>query len=237
MEKKCSAKKHSEIAAIYYCQDCKKFLCNKCQNLHSELHEEHQLIKLEKNMMWENIFTGYCKENNHSNKLEYFCKTHNKLCCIECICKIKDETRGYHSDCEVCKIENIIYEKNNKLKENIKFLEELLKTFENSMNEIKKISEKINEDKEKAKLNIQNIFTKIRSVLNEREEELLKEIDEKYDELFLTENEIKESEKLPDKIKISLEKGIKIDKEWDNNKINLMINGCINIENHIRDIN
>ena len=74
-------------------------------------------------------------------------------------------------------------------------------------------------------------------MLNEREEELLKEIDEKYDELFLTENEIKESEKLPDKIKISLEKGIKIDKEWDNNKLNLMINGCINIENHIRDIN
>ena len=31
MDKKCSAKKHSEIAAIYYCQDCKKFLCNKCQ--------------------------------------------------------------------------------------------------------------------------------------------------------------------------------------------------------------
>ena len=105
------------------------------------------------------------------------------------------------------------------------------------MNEIKKISKKINEDKEKAKLNIQNIFTKIRSVLNEREKELLKEIDEKYDKLFLTEDAIKEKEKLTDKIKISLEKGIKIDKEWDNNKINLMINGCINIENHISDIN
>ena len=237
MEKKCSAKKHSEITAIYYCQDCKKFLCNKCQNLHSELIEEHQLIKLEKNTIWENIFTGYCKENSHINKLEYFCKTHNKLCCIECICKIKDETRGYHSDCEVCKIENIINEKKDKLKDNIKCLEELLKILESSMNEIRKTSEKINEDKEKAKLNIQNIFTKIRNVLNEKEEELLKEIDEKYDKLFLTDNVIKESEKLPDKVKISLEKGKKIDKEWDNNKINLMINGCINIENHISDIN
>ena len=237
MEKKCSTKKHSEIDAIYYCQDCKKFFCNKCETYHFELFEDHQLFKLEKNIIWENIFTGYCKENNHSNKLEYFCKTHNKLCCSECIIKIKDGTKGQHSDCEVCKIENIINEKKNKLKENIKCLEELLKTLESSMNEIKKISEKINEDKEKAKLNIQNIFTKIRNILNEREEELLKEIDEKYDELFLTENEIKESEKLPDKIKISLEKGIKIDKEWDNNKINLMINGCINIENHIRDIN
>ena len=62
MEKKCSAKKHSEIAAIYYCQDCKKFLCNKCQNLHSELIEEHKLIKLEKNMMWENILQDIAKK-------------------------------------------------------------------------------------------------------------------------------------------------------------------------------
>ena len=48
---------------------------------------------------------------------------------------------------------------------------------------------------------------------------------------------MKESEKLPDKFKISLEKGKKIDKEWDNNKLSLMVNDCINIENHISDIN
>ena len=237
MEKKCSTKKHSEIDAIFYCQDCKKFLCNKCQNHHSEFLEEHPLIKVDKNTNWENIFTGYCKENYHSTKLEYFCKTHNKLCCTECICKIKDETKGQHTDCDVCKIEIIINEKKNKLKENIEKLEALLKTLENSMNDIKKISQKMNEDKEKEKLNVQNIFTKLRNVLNEREEELLKEIDKVYDKLFLSENIIKESEKLPDKFKISLEKGKKIDKEWDNNKLSLMINNCVNIENNIIDLN
>ena len=38
---------------------------------------------------------------------------------------------------------------------------------------------------------------------------------------------MKESEKLPDKIKLSLEKGNLIDKEYDDNKISLFINNCL----------
>ena len=45
---------------------------------------------------------------------------------------------------------------------------------------------------------------------------------------------IKESNALPNQIKISLEKGKNIDKEWENeNKLNYLINDCINIENNI----
>jgi len=237
MDIKCSAKKHSENNAICYCYYCKKYLCNKCQNYHSELFEDHQLFNLDKNTNLENIFTGYCKEKNHSCQFEYFCKNHNKLCCVECICKIKDEIKGQHTDCNVCKIENISEEKRNKLKENIKCLEELNKSLENSINEFKKIIEKKNEEKEKLKLEVQNIFTKIRNALNEKEDELLIQIDKEYDNLFINDNFIKESEKYPNKINISLEKGKSIDKEWNNNKLSLMIYDCINIENNISDIN
>ena len=45
-------------------------------------------------------------------------------------------------------------------------------------------------------------------------------------------------EKLPNKIKISLEKGKSLDKEWENDsKIYSLINTCINIENNIKEIN
>ena len=44
--KKCSSNKHSEIDAISYCQLCKRTFCNKCQNLHSELFEDHKIINL-----------------------------------------------------------------------------------------------------------------------------------------------------------------------------------------------
>ena len=55
----------------------------------------------------EKIFTGFCKEKNHLDKLEYFCKTHNKLCCSGCIDKIKREGKGQHTDCDICLIEDI----------------------------------------------------------------------------------------------------------------------------------
>ena len=74
---------------------------------------------------------------------------------------------------------------------------------------------------------IQNIFTKIRDALNEREEELLLEIDNIYNNKYLNDDIIKKVEKLPKKIKISLEKGKLLDKEWDENHISSYVNDCI----------
>ena len=48
---------------------------------------------------------------------------------------------------------------------------------------------------------------------------------------------MKESEKLPNKIKLSLEKGYIMDKEYNDNNLSLFINDCINIENNIKEIN
>ena len=82
------------------------------------------------------------------------------------------------------------------------------------------------------------IFTKIRTVLNEREDELLLEVDKKYKALFANENIIKEGEKLPNQIKLSLEKIQLIANEWeDNNKLCSIIYNCINIEDNIKKIN
>ena len=60
---------------------------------------------------------------------------------------------------------------------------------------MKNILEKIGENKEKIKLDIQNIFTKIRTVLNEREDQLLNELDKQFDNLYFEEDLIKECEK------------------------------------------
>ena len=104
------------------------------------------------------------------------------------------------------------------------------------INELKNIFEKINENKENLKLKIQKIFTKIRNEINNREDELLNEIDKLYDENYFKEDIIKSGEKLPDKIKKSLEQSKIIDNNWNNNKLNLSIYNCINIEKYINDI-
>ena len=98
---------------------------------------------------------------------------------------------GMHKDCKTYAIENIKEEKKNKLQENMKKLEELSKNIENSIKEIKNIFEKINKEKEELKIIIQKIFTKIRTELNNREEQLLMIVDEKYDNLFFNEELIK----------------------------------------------
>ena len=87
---KCSSSKQTEIKAVSYCPECKKYWCNKCQNYHSEMFDGHKTINInEKN----GIFINKCKEENHPCKLEFYCKDHNILCCLGCISKIKE--KGY----------------------------------------------------------------------------------------------------------------------------------------------
>ena len=160
-------------------------MCNKCSNNHQQLFENYHIYELAKDI--NEIFFNVCKENNHQIKFQYYCKDHNQLCCVACIAKLEGEGNGQHKDCNICFIKNIKDEKKNKLDENIKYLENLSKSLEDLVKELKTMFEKINEDKEELKLKIQKIFTKIRNVLNEREDELLLEVDAKYNELFCDE--------------------------------------------------
>ena len=57
------------------------------------------------------IFINICPEKFHQNKLEYFCKTHNKLCCVACISKIASRGYGQHLKCDICDIEEISFSK------------------------------------------------------------------------------------------------------------------------------
>ena len=231
--KKCSNIEHQEINAILYCSECKIFMCNRCEKSHSDLFKNSHQNKIIKDLNTEEIFTGICSEENHTNELIYFCKDHNTLCCAECITKIKAKNNGQHKDCNVCIIEDIEQDKKSKLKENIKCLEDLSSTFKNSIANFKKIFEKIHENKEQLKTDIQNIFTKIRNEINNREDELILEVDNKFDELFFNEDIIKQSDKLPNKIKYSLNKGKLIEEHWNQNKLNSLINDCLNIEQNI----
>ena len=106
---KCSFEEHKDIYAIYYCQECKIYLCNKCDNFHKNLFKNHYKYNLDKDS--KDIFINICNEKNHPNKLEYYCKNHNILCCAACIAKIEGKGNGQHKNCDICFIENIKEEK------------------------------------------------------------------------------------------------------------------------------
>ena len=120
--------------------------------------------------------------------------------------KIKTDGYGQHTDCEICLIKEIKDEKIQMLNKNIKQLEELSINVKQAIIEIKLLLEKVDEDKEKLKTEIQNSFTKLRNELNKKEDEIFLQIDNKYEELFFEKQFILDIKKLPDKIDKSLKK-------------------------------
>ena len=237
---KCSLKKHSENDAIILCENCRRYMCRICHKHHSELFDNHDVKILEsnENVDVNKIFTGFCKEENHSDNLDYFCKNHNKLCCAACISKIKSKGNGQHTDCDVCNVDEIKEEKEKILKENIKLLEDLSNQFEKMIEELKANFEKVT--RETLKKNIEETFTHIKNAINEREKEVLSEVDkiinEKNDDLFS--NEKKKYEPTSTEIEKLLDKSKEIGEDWDNSdKISLCINDCLIIENNVKNLN
>ena len=232
-QKKCSQKKHNDIDALFYCQECNIYMCNKCSIHHSELFENHNKFEMGKEI----INTSLCKEENHKSELKFYCKNHNKLCCGICITKIKGDGYGQHTDCQIYLIEKIVDEKLNNLKSNIKYLEDISLNIDNSMKELKNIAIKIEENKEELKIKVSKIFTKLRNAINEREDKLLMEIENKFNEFILEEKVMKQNEKMPNKIKELLYKGKKIENEFKNKdiKLSIFINDCIEIEKTIQN--
>ena len=138
-------------------------------------------------------------------------------------------------NCEVCFIEDIKNEKKNNIKSNIKYLEEISNKIKEIIYNLKIKYEKISENKEALKINIQREFTKIRNALIKREDELLLEVDIQFNNIYFDEKIIEQSEKLPKQVNLTLEKSKFLD--YNDNKLAFFINECINIENLIKDTN
>ena len=217
-KKFCSFQGHEKIPADIYCIYCKVYMCQKCETFHSKLLPNHKIYNIDK-INNEDISQKFCQQEKHNIELQYFCRSHNILCCAKCITKIRNKENGIHKDCDICTIEEIKKEKMDKLNQNINDLEILAKNLEESMKKLKSIFEKINENKEDIKNNIQKIFTKIRNELNIREDLLLQEVDEIFEKNFFGEDIIKKGEKLPNKVKKSLEKCKLIENNNEENKI------------------
>ena len=114
--KKCSNVEHQETNAVSYCSECRIYMCNKCEKSHSDLFKNNHQNKIIKDLKDDEFFSGICPEENHLNELIYYCRNHNKLCCTECITKIKDKNNGKHKDCDVCPIKEIENAKKSKIK-------------------------------------------------------------------------------------------------------------------------
>ena len=233
---KCSTQNHANQNASKYCSECNINMCNKCLEAHLILFNNHHLLDLSGDIT--KLFNGFCKEENHSNRLEYFCKTHNQLCCLSCIGKDENHESSKHKNCKICFIYDIKDNKKNNLDKSIKILEDLSNNINEIIDKSKGLIKKFNEDKEKLKYKIQLIITNLRNKINEREDEILSALDSEFNKLYPSEKEMKDFEKIPKKIENILSKKEDIDKKLnDSFLLNSYINDCLNIENEFKEIN
>ena len=231
--KKCSFEEHKDIDAISYCSKCDIYVCEKCKDYHNNLinRNHNQIFNKENNEI--------CLEKNHQEKLEYFCRTHNKLCCRACVTKIKGLGNGQHSECDICFVKDITDERKNILEQNIIYLKNNRTTFDSLIKKLKEAYKEISDKKEKLKIRIQKFFTKIRNEINKREDQLLLIVEQVYENYFFNKNFSKDIDKIENKLNLSINKGMLISNEYNNDEINFisLINDCILIEDCIKDIN
>ena len=231
--KKCSFEEHKDIDAISYCSKCDIYVCEKCKDYHNNLinRNHNQIFNKENNEI--------CLEKNHQEKLEYFCRTHNKLCCRACVTKIKGLGNGQHSECDICFVKDIIDERKNLLNQNIIYLKNNRTSFDSLINKLKQAYKEISDKKEKLKIRIQKFFTKIRNEINKREDQLLLIVEQIYENYFFNKNFSKDIDKIENKLNLSINKGMLISNEYNNDEINFisLINDCILIEDCIKEIN
>ena len=210
-------------------------MCNKCKNIHNGFLKKHHTINLANNIIEQ--FIDICKEKGHTMNLDYFCKTHNILCCAACITKIKGKGNGKHNECDICFIEDIADTKKNLYDINFEYLKEILFLMEENIHDLKKYNiNEIDKKKEELKNQIQTFFTKLRNKINKKEDELLLKVDNKYDELFINEKLIQKNEIYLNNIKKNLEQwNINNNNDWNNkSNLSLLINNSINIEKNIK---
>ena len=222
-----------QVAATKFCPECKQFYCEDCLKLHNKLYKKHKPKALEDKI----IFKGMCNEYQHNEKYEYFCRTHNKLCCSKCTTKIKDETHGEHSNCEVCKLVDILSEKEKIFEENrAKINKKKYKLVNESIANFEKYRGNKVETKKSIKAQIEKAFQNYEKALAERKNQLLSNVDEIYKSFKLEEYD-KKITKLTNKLSdisglIGMSEEIKAE-----NEMNTLIEFYCRVENDLNNIN
>ena len=72
--------------AKFYCEECSKFFCGKCVELHNSLFKKHALLGKENISQWPEtdvVELQQCKEHR-KEKLTIFCEDHSQVICHVC---------------------------------------------------------------------------------------------------------------------------------------------------------
>ena len=174
---KCSADDSSD-AAVVYCHDCGQFLCEHCKKIHNQNKKEanHKLINLQTKESIElpaiKHEEGYCMRHT-DQKLIYYCNNCEKLVCPNCL--------PIHHNSHMDKIEDYIdlgETARKALKQSVASCDGVIPPVTVAIANGEKMLQQIATCKEEASKEIKETFEKLKSVLDERCNDLLMETEE-----------------------------------------------------------
>ncbi|XP_048258214.1 uncharacterized protein LOC125383634 isoform X2 [Haliotis rufescens] len=153
--------------AVCWCQECEEFLCEYCQNMHSS-------VKIFRNHAVHNF--GDITPQNLENEtncniherypLDLFDKSCNKCICSQC-------RRGEHADHEVGYLDEAAEGVTQRIEQHRKDLSALLSRQQTHLQSIRQETQLTNRMQDTLRKTIEHTFRSLRSQLDQREKELL----------------------------------------------------------------
>ncbi|CAG2186788.1 unnamed protein product [Mytilus edulis] len=162
-----------------FCPQCEDFLCGACQNYHkvAKLLNSHQTISIVEYMKLPTFIKNVnIKCADHENIFEFYCKTHDNLCCKQCLITS-------HNDCnEITLIEDLLsmsaLQKTSALDDIEQILKCLSTNIHTAIDDRKRNLYEIQQQKDNLLGKIKEKRREINNLLDQLEKSLLQELSE-----------------------------------------------------------
>ncbi|XP_071085120.1 uncharacterized protein [Haliotis cracherodii] len=153
--------------AVCWCQRCEEFLCEYCQNMHSsfKLSRNHVVHNLG-DITLQNLENGTNCSIHERYPLDLFDKSCNMCICSQC-------KRGEHADHEVGYLDEAAEEVTQRIEQHGKDLSALLSRQQIHLQSIRQDTQLTNRTQDTLRKTIEHTFRSLRSQLDQKEKELL----------------------------------------------------------------
>ncbi|XP_033109440.1 tripartite motif-containing protein 2-like isoform X3 [Anneissia japonica] len=212
----CACKKRE--AAIYYCQDCKQYLCSTCSEYHNDfrLFANHKLHSVEDLRLMSPIQKASLHPPQcllHSKPLEFYCVNCTTPVCVNCTIMDHNAWEGKHKPISISKafqtfketsaeLEKAANDCKNKLQDGLKAVTQIATKLGQSKdiimkdidNHVQELVRKIKENGDKIKNEVETIYKKKKKVNDAQMDELGTTISDINTKLFFLNQLLKSDE-------------------------------------------
>ncbi|XP_071144800.1 E3 ubiquitin-protein ligase TRIM39-like [Mytilus edulis] len=160
--------RHISKTAEEYCPVCEEALCSDCKDHHNlaKATKNHQVISIAEY----NKLPAFIREikqhcDKHGDRFEFFCPTHNELCCKRCITTT-------HNECKECKVIEDFVESSaaiDEYEQTLKDVEENIQTAiadrKNNVEEFEKQTQAISKQIKNKRIEINRLFDNLEATI------------------------------------------------------------------------